>query len=240
MKLGKEQFNKWFNYIAFLPHVQAKAENYGRLDESCAEAVYLSFKEVMVELFWGNLREYGIGCLSIGGKPLNQHFVSLVPDFSVAGIRQPFKLTLLNGKEVVSFLDEPLLVKTLFTVKEVYSKIGPEFMIALDVAIASGGSEAIAESFYAVMGTQKQRCHQSNNIMDLRTKIDWLLPYVGNQTDPLVEGIAKKFLESHNSPLLRDPRSIENYFKRNRKSKVIHRIANESVKYPYLLKTLLS
>ena len=235
LKLGKEQFDKWFNYVAFLPHVQAKAENYGRLDESCAEAVYLSFKEVMVELFWGSLREYGIGCLSSGGKPLKQHFVSLAPDSSVTGIHQPFKLTLLNGKEVVAFLDEPLLVKTLFTVKEVYSKIGPEFMIALDVAIASGGSEAIAESFYAVMGTQKQRCHQSNDIMDLRTKIDWLLPYVGNQTDHLVEGIAKKFLESHSSPLLRDPRSIENYFKRNRKSKVVHRITNESVKYPYLL-----
>ncbi len=95
----------------------------------------------------GAISEYGIGCLSIGGKPLNQHFVSFVPDSSVAGIRQPFKLILLNGKEVVSFLDEPLLVKTLFTVKEVYSKIGPEFMIALNVAIASGGSEAIAESF---------------------------------------------------------------------------------------------
>ena len=43
-----------------LSHVKSKAGNYGRLDESCAEAVYQCFKEVLCELFWGDIREYGI------------------------------------------------------------------------------------------------------------------------------------------------------------------------------------
>ena len=56
--------------------------------------------------------------------------------------------------------------------------------------------------------------------------INWLLPHIGNNTDNLVEGIAQKYLESHNSPMLRDPRSIRNYMIRNNQSKVIHRIKN--------------
>ena len=55
-------------------------------------------------------------------------------------------------------------------------------MLSLDIAMASGGSEAIAESFYAIMDTQRQRCHQSNKILGLRTKLDWLLPQIGNKT----------------------------------------------------------
>ena len=190
----------------------------------------------MCELFWGDLREYGIGCLSNKvGKPLTQYFISLAPDPSSSGIRQGFKVTLLDGKEVTAFLDEPLLVETLYNVKEVYSRIGPEFMVALDIARSTGGSEAIAESFYSVMDTQRQRCHQSNRIMELRTKIEWLLPPVGNHSEQLIEGIAAKFLENHRSPLLRDARSIAKYFRRNMKSKVVHKMTNANVKYTYLL-----
>ena len=101
-------------------------------------------------------------------------------------------MTLLNGKQIKAVVDEPVLIETLYNVKEIYSRIGPEFMIALDVALANGGSEAIAESFYSVMDAQKQRCHQSNPIMELGTKIDWLLPHVGNHTERLVEEILGK------------------------------------------------
>ncbi len=201
------------------------------MQEKAAYWNFRTFKEVICEMFWGSLREYGIGCLSIGNEPLKQHFTSLSPDSSVTGIRQQFKLKLLNGKEVRAFLDEAQLVEALFTVQELYSRIGPECMIALDVALASGGSEAIAESFYSIMGIQKHRCHQSNQIIELRTKLDWLLPFVGNCTENVVGGIAKKFLENHSTPLLRDPRSIDNYFKRSSKSKVVHRITEKPVKY---------
>ena len=61
-------------------------------------------------------------------------------------------------------------------------------MLSLDIAMALRGSEAIAKSFYGIMDTQ--RCHQSNKILELRTKIDWLLPQIGNNTDNLIKGIA--------------------------------------------------
>ena len=65
----------------------------------------------------------------------------------MSSIRQIFRLTLLNGKQVKAILDELVLIETLYNVKEIYSTIGPEFMIALDVALATSGSEAIVESF---------------------------------------------------------------------------------------------
>lgn len=232
--MGRKDFEIWFKYVISLPRVQSKRDELHYLDESCSDALYHCFKECLCEMFWGSLQEYGVACLQSSGKHLTQHFTSLERDKSV-GIRQRFIVTLLNGTKVKAVLDEPKLIETLYTVENIYTKLGPEFMLSLDIAIASGGSEAIAESFYAVMDTQPQQCHQSNKIMELRTKIDWLVPYIGNNTDNLVEGIAEQYLQRHSSPLLRDPRSIKNFFKRDRKSKVIHRIKNMPVKYPYLL-----
>ena len=108
----------------------------------------------MCELIWGDLREYGIGCFSVeSGKPLKQYFNSLATYPSSSSIRQGFSLTLLNRKKVKAVFDKPVLIETLYDEKEVYSKIGPEFMIALDVDLATGGSEAVAESFYSVIWT---------------------------------------------------------------------------------------
>ena len=83
------------------------------------------------------------------------------------GIRQTFTLKLLNGKKIKAVLDESKLAEILYTVESVYTKLGPEFVLSLDMAMASGGSEAIAESFYAIIGTQGQWCHQSNRILEL-------------------------------------------------------------------------
>ncbi len=203
-----------------LPHVQENAERYVRMEEDCPEAVFHSFKEVVCELFWSSLRKYGISCLIVAKKPLTQHFTSLAPAPTVTGIRQTFNLMLLDGKKVNAVLDETKLIDVLYTVKDVYSKVGPEYMVALDVALASGGSEAIVEGFYSVMAIQKQRCHQSNRMIELRSKIDWLVPYVGCNTDKLVDGIAKLYLEKHTSPGSTHFRTIG----QNCKCKIFHGI----------------
>ena len=236
LTMGKKEFKIWFRYVIALPHVQKKIDDFKYLNESCSDFVYHRFKECFCEMFWGSLREYDVSCMQLlpSAKQLTQHFTTMKGDNSV-GIRQIFTLTLLNGEKDKGVLDESKLIKIMFTVESIYSKLGPEFMLSLDIAIASGGSEAIAESFYGMMDAQRQRCHQSNEIMELRTKIDWLVPSIGNNTDNLVEGIAQKYLEIHSSPLLQDPRSIKNYFQRKNQSKVVHRIKNMPVKYPYLL-----
>ena len=157
LAMGRKDFEVWFKYIMSLPHVQKKKDEFHYLDGSCSDALYHRFKECLCELFWGNLKEYGVACMQSSGKYLSEHFVSLEKDKST-GIRQNFILTL-NGKETKAVLDESKLIEVLYTVESIYTKLGPEFMLSVDIAISSGGSEAIAESFYAIMDAQRQHCH---------------------------------------------------------------------------------
>ena len=48
----------------------------------------------------------------------------------------------------------------------------------IDVALSCGGTEAVVESYYSVMGTQRQDGGQSNDTLALRTKLDWCLPNI--------------------------------------------------------------
>jgi hypothetical protein len=45
-------------------------------------------------------------------------------------------------------------------------------MIAFDICMSMGGSEAVCESFYSVMATQRQ-VGQSNSTFEDRTLVDW-------------------------------------------------------------------
>ncbi|CAB3980634.1 Hypothetical predicted protein [Paramuricea clavata] len=147
LAMGRKDFEVWFRYIISLPHVQKKKDElHHYLDVSCSDALYHCFKECLCEMFWGNLNEYGVACMQSSGKYLSEYFVSLERDKS-PGIRQTFVLTLLNGKKIKAVLDESKLIEMLYTVESIYTKLGPEFMLSLDIAMASGGSEAIAESF---------------------------------------------------------------------------------------------
>eukprot|EP00794_Sanderia_malayensis_P000645 gene645-1313_t len=129
------------------------------LEEGCSGATYMRFKDCFCEIFLGGKQECGISCLELtGGKRLTQHFTPLEKDKST-GIRQNVILTLLDGEKSKQ-LDEGKILEILFTVENKYSRLGPELMLCLDIAIATGGSEAITESFYAVMNTQEQKCHQ--------------------------------------------------------------------------------
>ena len=52
--------------------------------------------------------------------------------------------------ENVRFLEE------IFTNEALYSRASKQFCICLDVALATGGSEAVTESVYSMMKSQKQ------------------------------------------------------------------------------------
>ncbi len=129
--MGRDQFKKWFSYVISLQHVQQQKEKFDYLEEGCSDAVYMRFKECFCEIFWGSMQEYGISCMELkGGKPLNQHFTSFEKDKST-GLCQSFILTILEGKKVKAKLDEAKLVELLFTVEQIYSRVGLKFMLCL-------------------------------------------------------------------------------------------------------------
>ena len=53
---------------------------------------------------------------------------------------------------------------------------GKECCIAIDVALAMSGSEAVVESCYSVMKTQSMVGGQSNDTLVQRTNVDWSFP----------------------------------------------------------------
>ena len=77
--------------------------------------------------------------------------------------------------------------------------------------MAMGGSEAIVESYYSVMNSQRKDGGQDNEALDMRTLIDWsLLPVI--KCPETVRSIAKIYrsgnakanISRHRTPIFAD------------------------------------
>jgi hypothetical protein len=77
---------------------------------------------------------------------------------------------------------EDEIVRALYTNKVLYTIIGPVACTAFDVAMATGGCEAVVESFYSVMDTQRQ-VGQDHVTLEDRTLVDWAMSNVLKSTD---------------------------------------------------------
>ena len=62
-----------------------------------------------------------------------------------------FRLKFSCGIEIEAFLDEELFVKLFYTNEIIYQSLGRECCLALDIALATSGCEAIVEGFYSVV-----------------------------------------------------------------------------------------
>lgn len=49
-----------------------------------------------------------------------------------------------------------------------YARVGKEVMIAIDIALAKGDTEAVVESFYSKMSSHSMSGGQSNETLALR------------------------------------------------------------------------
>ena len=84
------------------------------------------------------------------------------------------------------------------------------------------------------MAVHKQRSHQSKKLIELKSKIDWIIPSLGNGIDKRIEGIAQLF-EIQLKSIIERPNINQKIFERKQPSKVMHRLKNEPSKYLYLL-----
>ena len=56
----------------------------------------------------------------------------------------------------------------IYTNETVYSLIGPEGCMAVDICLGKGGTEAVVESVYSAIGSQNQLGPISNEALTLR------------------------------------------------------------------------
>lgn len=72
-------------------------------------------------------------------------------------------------------LQDENIIQMLYCDPTFFEAVGREFCIIFDILYAKAGTEAIAESFYRVMETQEKDGGQSQNVLIMRTNVDWCL-----------------------------------------------------------------
>ena len=105
-------------------------------------------------------------------------------------------------------INEKRLYYELFCTRDLFDDLGKEASFVLDFTLNMGGSEAVAESFYSVMETQRFDGGQLNKTLEDRTIIDWCLPHaiacpqtVSEIAKLYKSGDAKLGLATHRDPM---------------------------------------
>ena len=128
---------------------------------------------------------------------------------------------------------EKATFSSLYTNEDIYNSLGKEMCITIDIAMAMSGSEAVAESYYSVMGTQTMTGGQDNDTLVLRTNIDWCFPNSINCNETIKEvanfylnGCEKYKIKKHQIPVFIDKRrSVQ--VKYNQRRKVRERLSKQ-------------
>eukprot|EP00794_Sanderia_malayensis_P017276 gene17276-19003_t len=82
-----------------------------------------------------------------------------------------------KGRHISGRLDEDYMASTFYMNEDVVKTLGQELCIAIDVALAGNGCEAVVEGFYSVVKAHKQSGEQSNGTLMQRTIVDWGVPH---------------------------------------------------------------
>ena len=76
-----------------------------------------------------------------------------------------FSFEFLGFTQFLASISEEAVTSLMYTNEALWQKAGQVAMIAYDIGLTMGGSEAVVESFYSVMETQRQvrQNHATNN-----------------------------------------------------------------------------
>ena len=73
-----------------------------------------------------------------------------------------------NQKPIKAKLNEEAVYKSIYTDKVLYNTIGVKACVAIDIALAKGGTEAVVESYYSIIKSQQKSGNQLNETLALR------------------------------------------------------------------------
>eukprot|EP00794_Sanderia_malayensis_P001914 gene1914-2172_t len=146
-----------------------------------------------------------------------------------------FQLEFGNHPPFKAFVNEAKVISLLYTNQMLYEKAGTVAMTAFDIAMSMGGSEAIVESFYSVMDTQRQ-VRQNHSTLEDRSILDWATSNILCH-DNIIAKAARIYVDG--MPSLKLPRHRVGVLKKKtessyRASKVLTRMNSEKGRYPFL------
>ena len=83
-----------------------------------------------------------------------------------------YELTMERNQQPIKVkLNEEAVYKSIYTDETLYNAIGVQGCLAIDIALAKGGTEAVVESYYSVMTSQQKSDNQLNETLALRYKV---------------------------------------------------------------------
>ena len=187
-----------------MSRVQDKVFNYSCLDESCTDAIYQSFKEVMCKLFWGSLQSMELVSFQLEVNRLS----SISPDTwsIIIGDMPEFQTNIAEWERMHSITwQDPLQCKrSLF---ENWSSV----YNCITYCPCNWRIWGHSGKFLFINGYPEPEMPSNRSVSRWNCK----------------EVLGKL-------PLLWDPRSIVNFFWRNTQSMTVHMITNAIIKYAYL------
>ena len=180
-KYCQEQFNKFFAYICSLDHIQKLRREHKEtdllFDAVFAHVVFHKIKQTLKTFLWkreGGYPEMWFSLPSIAPK-LYGLLVKIEMAANTYDEGKPYCLgnvySLTFGeltKPVLAELDEKAVYHSIYCDERLFHAIGIEGCVAIDIALAKGGTEAVVESFYSVMKSQQCTGGQSNDTLALR------------------------------------------------------------------------
>ena len=161
----RKDFERFYSYICSLPHIKELAliEELS-FDPAFANIIFHKMKQALKLFLWKDSGEHLMKWFSLTlpspARMMKLQKVDQSTDTSVTleGSSRPTKV-MLNEIEVY---------RSIYTDETLFNSIGHEGRIAIDIALAKGGSEAVVESYYSVMKSQKKFGPQSNTTLALR------------------------------------------------------------------------
>lgn len=145
-----------------------------------------------------------------------------------------FKMVFANGKVKHVRLHEQRVYQSFYSNPQIFNIAKPPSCAIIDVVLAKGGPEAIAESFYSAMRAQQQSGGQTNETLARRTKLNWCLPSLTNCDQIIRDGVniylkGDEALRAHRQNTFFSGRGKDYLV-----SKVVDRVDREKGRCPFL------
>ncbi len=241
-----ENFERFFKEVCSLKHIVSLNDE--RFDERLHQSVFRQWKDAIRFLVWDKaMKNELLSCLqptadnnitsAVVADPETQLIkVSIAPqETSRLNLQTSFHFEFANHPAFVAFVDEGKVTSLLYTNEILYDKVGIVAMTAFDIAMSMGGSEAIVESFYSVMDTQRQVRQQHSTLED-RSILDWATCNVLN-LDGIVSRAARLYVDG--MPSIKFPHHCVGTLKRKtstsyKANQVLTHMKSERGRYPFL------
>ena len=143
-----------------------------------------------------------------------------------------FELEFSNGKKFEVRLHEQSVYKSFYSNEEVCGIAKPPSCALIDVVLAKGGPEAIAESYYSAMRAQQQSGGQTNQTLARRTKLNWCLPSLKN-CESIIKESVQLYLKGDDE--MRPHRQRAFFSEKYCVSKVVDRVDSDAGRCPFLV-----